>query len=114
MGWGNYDYRSVYFDAIIRMNSGTKAWIWLGVYVVAADSYLIWKAEKTMSTVFGEALQHPAKRWLVLAVWGFLSNHLHRAVLPELSAKLDPLQNGVIAGEKVWYSLFGGLKSESN
>ena len=96
------------------LSSGAKAWMGLATYVVVADSYLIWKQEKTMSAVFGESLEHPAKKWPVLLVWGFLSNHLHRSVLPEISSKVDPLQNGLHVGERLWYHFFGESKSKSN
>ena len=90
-----------------KLSPGAKAWGGLVVYVAVADAYLIVKRQRTMSSVFGEALQHPAKRWPVLAVWGFLSMHLHKAILPEFVGKADPLHAAFVASEKVWYSVSG-------
>lgn len=96
------------------LSPGSKAWIGLAVYVVVADGYLMVNQKKTMSAVFGDALNHPLRRWPVLVVWGFLSMHLHREVLPGVATKIDPLRNGARLADQVWYTLTCGHQEISN
>lgn len=93
------------------LSPGGKAWIGLSCYVIGADIYLIATRNKTMSSVFGDALNHPIRRWPVLVTWGFLTLHLNKAVLPGAVGCADPLAIGFLVGEKVWYSITNG-KSE--
>jgi len=98
----------------LDLSPGAKAWIGLAGYVIVRDAILIYREEKTMSAVFGEALNDPSRKWPVLVAWGFLTLHLHREVLPSIVAKLDPLGNGHKLLVKVWYNHSGDTKSESN
>ena len=91
----------------MKLTPGAKAWCGLAGYVILADAYLIARRERTMSSVFGEALMHPTKRWPVLVTWGFLSMHLHKAILPRFVGHVDPLHAAFIAGEKLWYTVSG-------
>lgn len=58
-----------------------------------------------MSTVFGDALSHPIKRWPVIGTWGLLTAHLFANLLPipEGIKKYDPIgwAAKLIADEKI-------------
>lgn len=77
----------------MKLRSGTKAWIGLTVYVIAADAALIRNRKETMSTVFGDALVHPLRRWPVILTWGILTAHLFSNLipLPESIKRYDPI-----------------------
>lgn len=62
--------------------------------VATADVLLIRSGKATMSEVFGDALRHPRKRWMVLVAWLVLSLHLFGNILPRAATpikRLDPI-----------------------
>ena len=68
---------------------GTRLWIGLAAYVVAVDLHAAATGRETLSSAWWRAVQHPRRRWPVVAVWTYLSLHLHHAI----PARLDPLRN---------------------
>lgn len=60
----------------MALNSGSKAWLGLLTGILAYDLYAIRYGKQTLSTAFYEALEHPKKRWVVIACWSILTNHL--------------------------------------
>lgn len=44
-----------------------------------------------MSVVFGDALNHPIRRWPVTLAWGTLTAHLFGVFMPEWIKPYDPI-----------------------
>jgi hypothetical protein len=77
----------------VKIRAGGWAWIGLTGYVLAADTALIRNGRETMSTVFGDSITNPIRRWPVMAAWGLLTVHLFSKVLPgsDKLRRVDPL-----------------------
>jgi len=79
----------------MRFAQRLLGWIGLTSYVVIYDTLAIHYDWPTLSNIFGDALDHPIKRWPVLVVWGALTLHLFAALLPapvrRTLAPYDPL-----------------------
>lgn len=68
----------------MRLRSG---WGLLLVFVVAYDTWALLGKHQTLSAEFLDAVQHPKRRWFVIAAWAYLTAHLF-GLLPR---KYDPL-----------------------
>jgi hypothetical protein len=67
---------------------GSKLWVGLLAYVVAADAHAALTGRETLSTAWWRAVQHPRRRWPVTLIWAYLTGHLFHLV-PE---RFDPLR----------------------
>lgn len=79
------------------MKSGTLGWVVVAGTVIGIDAYLIFNGEETLSEIFGKALNHPVKRWVVLTIWGSVTLHLcselfNDDITDQLSS-IDPIGN---------------------
>jgi hypothetical protein len=76
-----------------KLRPGGWAWIGLGVGIASADYWLLRNGHDPMSAVFGDAIQHPIKRWPVVAAWTYITLHLFGRWLPKRFKlyRLDPL-----------------------
>ena len=77
-----------------KLRPGGWCWVGLAGSVTAADVLLIRFGKATMSEVFGDALKHPGRRWLVLSAWAVLTLHLFGNILPRIAhpiKRFDPI-----------------------
>lgn len=68
--------------------SGTRAWLFLALYITGYDIYASLTGRETLSSAFWRAVQHPKNRWGVIALWAYITCHLFHAI-PD---KYDPLR----------------------
>lgn len=81
----------------MALRSGTKAWAGLAAYVIAWDTYAVVAKKETLSTAFYKGLEHPVKRWQVVALWGYITAHLFHCIPDEW----DPLRAWGVRRRKV-------------
>lgn len=77
-----------------KIRPGGRAWIELALFVSLRDSLLIYRKQATMSEVFGDALQHPIRRWPTVVSWCVITLHLFGCMIPEklcFVKKFDPI-----------------------
>lgn len=70
------------------MTSGDRAWVGLAVYVVVYDLYAVFSNNRTLSSAFWAAIDHPVRRWPTIMAWLYITGHLFRLI----PAKYDPLR----------------------
>lgn len=84
----------------MKLKPSGLAWVGLVVYVTIIDILLLKMKQikghpyRSMSEAFGEALQHPRKRWPIIISWGVLTLHLFGTFIPDkfiTLKKLDPI-----------------------
>lgn len=64
-----------------RRVSGAWGWLGLAGFVFAYDTIVLAHGQETLTSAFGRAMQHPVRRWPVVALWGVTTLHLF-GVLP--------------------------------
>ncbi len=75
----------------MRLRPGGWCWVGLGGGIVAADAILIWTDNPTMSQVFGQALEHPLRKWPVMFGAGVVVAHLFGRYIPTRLHPFDPI-----------------------
>lgn len=82
-----------------ELKPASKAWLSLGILVVAYDAWAIAKHKETMSMAFSNAMSHPIKRWPTVLGSTLVYTHL---ILPQKYHKYDPIRiiGGVIFGNE--------------
>lgn len=80
------------------MRPGGYGWLSLVGFVTIVDAWLIRHGHATLSTVFGDALDHPIQRLPVILIWGLLTIHLFSRIIErvaprahKLLSKYDPI-----------------------
>ncbi len=58
--------------------------------ILSYDVWAIATGRPTMTQVFGEALEHPLRRWPTTLAWSLTTAHLFGRYLPERLHKYDP------------------------
>ena len=53
-------------------SAGTYGWLGLAAYITLWD----WLAPETLSRAWWKAVEHPRNRWLIVALWGWITAHL--------------------------------------
>ena len=71
-----------------RPDAGDTGWLALAAYVIAFDAWAITQGRTTLSASFTAALASPHRRWPTIALWAYLTAHLH-GLLPD---RYDPLR----------------------
>ena len=71
-----------------KLTNGGYAWFGLVTYVVMYDLWAAKTRNETLSMAFYNALDHPIKRWPIVAMWIYITVHLFKW-LPD---RLDPLR----------------------
>ena len=72
-----------------RWSHGTRLWLGLAGYIIAVDAHAALTGRETMSSAWWRAVQHPHRRWPVVAAWLYITAHLHHLI----PARFDPLRN---------------------
>jgi hypothetical protein len=71
-----------------KIDSGDVGWLILAGYVIAFDAQAFRYNRTTLSASFATAIASPRRRWPTVALWVYLTVHLHGLLPP----KFDPLR----------------------
>jgi len=81
----------------MKLKPSGMAWAGLVVYVTMIDIFLLKMKQKkgypyrSMSEAFGEALNHPVKRFPIIFSWAVLTLHLFGTFIPEKFYRIKKL-----------------------
>lgn len=83
----------MYNVLMLRLRPGGWGWVGIGVGVIGYDVWALKHDLETLSEVFGQALDHPQRKWLAWGLAVYVPLHLcgSHLPLPEAVTRLDPL-----------------------
>lgn len=64
---------------MLRLTEGDAAWLTLLVFIVAYDTWALFRGRETLSASFDRSLADPVRRPATIAVWAVLTTHLFDA-----------------------------------
>lgn len=64
--------KTIVSTRLVPASPGAYGWLGLAAYVALWD----WLASETLTRAWWNAVEHPRRRWLIIAVWGWVTAHL--------------------------------------